>query len=194
MTESLPRLGIIVASVRDGRAGLPIAEWFLDAARRHGAFVPELIDLKAVALPLLDEPHHPRLRKYTRESTHAWSRTVAALEAVVIVTAEYNHGIPPALVNALDHVSVEWNYKAAGFVSYGGQSGGMRAVQMTKPMLSALKMVPIVEAVAIPFFTQQMDEGRFNGNDAQAKAAEAMLTELARWTTALRTLRAPASS
>ena len=187
----MPKLGVVVASVREGRSGLGIAQWFVDRARVHGGFDVTLIDLKAVGLPLLDEPHHPRLRQYQQETTKAWSAIVAPLDAFVFVTAEYNHGAPPALVNALDHLSLEWNYKAAGCVSYGGISGGIRAVQMLKPMLLALKMVPIVEAVPIPFFTQMMDKesGTFMPTEVFDKGAATMLDELKRWDAALATLR-----
>ena len=188
----MPKLGVIVGSVREGRAGLPIAQWFIDRARAHGGFDVSLIDLKEVGLHLLDEPHHPRLRQYQQETTKAWSATVSALDAFVFVTAEYNHGAPPALVNALDHLSLEWNYKAAGLVSYGGVSGGIRAVQLLKPMLLSLKVVPVVEAVPIPFFSQMMDKesGTFKGSEILEKGAVTMLDELKRWDTALATLRA----
>lgn len=187
----MPTLGVVVASTREGRGGLPVAQWFAGIANGHAGFEVELIDLAAVNLPMLEEPNHPRLQKYTSDSTKAWSATVAAMDAFVFVTPEYNHGAPPALVNALDHVYVEWNYKAAGFVSYGGISGGLRSVQMTKPILNALKMVPIVEAVTLPFFTKMLDDtGVFTGGESQERAAVVMLDELARWSTALRSLRA----
>ena len=186
----MAQLGIIIASVREGRGGLPVAEWFLEIARQHGGFDAQLIDLMAVNLPMLEEPHHPRVQKYTDDRTRAWSATVAAVDAFVFVTPEYNYGSPPALVNALDHLYVEWNYKPAGFVSYGGVSGGLRSVQMTKQILSSLKIVPIVEAVALPFFTKMVSEGVFAGGEAQHKAATAMLDELVRWSAALRPLRA----
>ena len=187
----MPQLGIVISSVREGRAGLAIAEWFIQRARAHGGFDPTLIDLKKVGLPLLEEPHHPRLQKYTQDTTKAWSATVKGLDAFVFVTAEYNYSTPPALLNALDHLYVEWNYKAAGFVSYGGISGGLRSVQMLKQTVAALKMVPIVEAVALSFFTQQVDKesGAFTGTDAHEKAASVMLDELLRWNSALATLR-----
>jgi NAD(P)H-dependent FMN reductase len=187
----MSRLGVIVASTREGRAGLPIADWFLGLARQHGAFDVEVLDLKAIDLPLLEEPNHPRVQRYTQDKTKAWSAQVAGCDAFVIVTPEYNFSSPPALVNALDHLYVEWNYKAAGFVSYGGISGGLRSVQMTKLLLTTLKMVPIYEAVTIPFYSQQLDadSGAFKGNETQEKGASQMLTELARWTNALRTLR-----
>lgn len=187
----MPKLGIIIASVREGRGGLPVAEWFATLARAHGAFDVTLIDLKAVDLPLLDEPEHPRLKKYRRDKTKEWSATIAALDAFVVVTPEYNYGSPPALVNALDHLYVEWNYKAIGFVSYGGVSGGTRSVQMTRSIVTSLKMVPIVEAVHIPFYTKLLDQAsrRFNGGEVHEKAAKTMLDELARWTAALGSLR-----
>jgi NAD(P)H-dependent FMN reductase len=187
----MPKLGVILASVREGRAGHSVAQWFVKVARAHAGFDVHLIDLREVNLPLLEEPQHPRLQQYTGERTRAWSALVASMDAFVIVTPEYNYGSPPALVNALDHVYVEWNYKAASFVSYGGVSGGLRSVQMTKQILATLKVVPIVEAVTVPFFTQFVDtETReFTGTDAHVKAANVMLSELVRWTAALTALR-----
>jgi NAD(P)H-dependent FMN reductase len=108
----------------------------------------------------------------------------------MFVTPEYNYTIPPALVNALDHLYHEWSYKACAFVSYGGASGGMRAVQTAKLMVTGFKMVPIVEAVNIHFYTQLMENGVFNGNETHDKAAVVMLDELLRWTNALTPLRA----
>lgn len=185
----MPRLGVIVASVREGRAGGPVAEWFTDVAKAHGAFEVEVLDLKTWDLPLLSEPNHPRLAQYTQEKTKRWSAAVAACDAYAIVTPEYNFGAPPALINALDHLYVEWNYKAAGFVSYGGISGGLRSVQHTKSILTTFKLVPIVEAVAIPFIVKQVENGTFNADAKHTKSAELMLDELARWTKALDALR-----
>jgi NAD(P)H-dependent FMN reductase len=184
-------LGVVVASTREGRVGIAVGEWFVAAVRAHGRVDPTLIDLKELALPMLEERHHPRLRKYEQEKTKAWSATVASQDAFVFVTPEYNHGTPPGLVNALDHVYIEWNYKAAAFVSYGGMSGGIRGVQMTKPILTALKMVPLVEAVAIPFVTRLLDPGTgaFKGEEQYDKAAVVMLDELTRWTGALASMR-----
>jgi len=185
----MPTLSVIVASVREGRAGDPIARWFMPRAQEHGKFDVQLVDLKDVNLPLLSEPHHPRLKKYQQETTKAWSAIVGASDAFVFVTPEYNYTLPPALVNALDHLYHEWSYKACGFVSYGGVAGGMRAVQTAKLMATGFKMVPIVEAVNIPFFTQLMENGVFKGSEIHGKAAAVMLDELLRWTDALKPLR-----
>jgi NAD(P)H-dependent FMN reductase len=184
-------LQVIVASTRDERKGPLIAEWFMRQARARGQFSVELVDLREVALPLFDEPHHPRLQKYEHEHTKRWSAIVQRADAFVFVTPEYNFGTPPSLVNALDYLVKEWAYKPAGFVSYGGVSAGLRGVQMSKQMVGALRMVPVVEAVAIPFFPQHIDAatGVFDPGEVQAQAAAAMLNELQKLANALKPLR-----
>jgi NAD(P)H-dependent FMN reductase len=143
-----------------------------------------------MALPLLDEPHHPRLRKYEKAHTHAWSKSVEGADAFTFVTPEYNFGMPPSLLNAIDFVYVEWNYKPASFVSYGGVSGGLRSTQMAKLPLTSVKVMPIFEQVTIPFVNKQIDAGgTFTPTDAQHKAAADMLDELHRWATALKPMR-----
>ncbi len=187
-----PELLIIIASTRPGRAGLPIGEWVRDRAANHGGFAVTVADLAEINLPLLDEPNHARLHQYTHQHTKRWSATVAAADALVIVMPEYNHGYTAPLKNAIDYLHREWQHKPVGLVSYGGVVGGTRAVQQLKPVLAALKMVPMVEAVPIPFFQRHMSDGqRFEGSEALSDAVTAMLNELARWTTALRSLRAP---
>jgi len=168
-----------------------VAEWFFGRAREHGKFTVELIDLKQVDLPLLDEPHHPRLQKYEHEHTRQWSDRIQRTDAFVFVTPEYNYGPSPALLNALDYLYKEWNYKAAGFVSYGGMSGGLRAVQITKQVLTTLKIVPLVEAVAVPFFAKRIEHNIFKSDDVLDTSATIMLDELARWNEALTVLRTP---
>ena len=186
----MPKLGVVLVSVREGRVGPAICDWFLERAREHGGFELEVIDLKAVDLPLLREPNHPRLRKYSEAKTIEWSATVAGCDAFVFVSPEYNFSTPPSLVNALDHLYHEWSYKAAGLVSYGGASGGLRAAQMTRLMLTTFKMVPIVEGVSIPFVGKSITDGKLAPTDALDRTARALLDELARWTTALEVLRA----
>jgi NAD(P)H-dependent FMN reductase len=189
-TNGKPKLEILVTSTREQRGGLAVARWFEGFAERHGRFATELVDLQRVDLPLLDEPNHPMQRRYERAHTKAWSERVAAADAFVFVVPEYNHGMPPALLNALDFLYHEWNYKPAAFVSYGGLSGGVRSVQMAKPVLTILKMMPIPEAVAVPFYTQHVSPaGAFEPGDVLDKGATTMLDELSRWTVALKTMR-----
>jgi len=185
----MPKLTVIVASVREGRSGESIAKWFVERATQHGRFDVQVADLRELNLPILDEPHHPRLKKYQHDSTKRWSAIVDGSDAFVFVTPEYNYTLPPALVNALDTVYVEWTYKPVAFVSYGGASGGMRSVQTAKLMVTGFKMMPMVEAVNIPFYTQLIENGVFKSNETHDKAVGPMLDELLRWSEALKTLR-----
>jgi NAD(P)H-dependent FMN reductase len=187
----MSKLMIIIASTRPGRAGLPVARWFIERAQLHQGFELELVDLAELALPLLDEPKHPRLRQYTKTHTHEWSATVNDADAFVFVTAEYNHGYPASLKNAIDYLHHEWLYKPVGFVSYGGVAAGTRAMQQLKQVVTAVKMVPLFEAVNIPFVAQFIDaEGVVQANEVMEQAAGQMLDELLRVEAALRPLRA----
>ena len=186
---SLPRLVVVIGSTRPVRVGPSVAEWFAERARARARFELEVVDLKAVALPLLDEEKHPRLGDYAREHTRRWSATIGAADAFVFVTPEYNTSAPPALVNALDYLYKEWSYKPAAFVSYGGISGGTRAVQALKLILCTLRMVPIFESVAIPFVTNHVSEGKFRSSETIDRSADLLLDELRRWSDALVVLR-----
>ena len=183
------KLHVIFASTREGRQGLPIAEWVVEQARAHGKFEPRLVDLREMNLPLFDEPKHPRFRQYEHAHTKAWSALVDAADAFVFVTPEYNYNMPPALVNAIDYLFQEWAYKPASVVSYGGVSGGTRSAQMTRLMLTGLKVMPLPEAVSVPFFSKMIVDGKFVPGELQEKSAAAMLDELERWSRALATLR-----
>ena len=186
----MPRLSIIIGSTRPGRAGLPIADWFADRARAHGGFEIDVVDLAELNLPMLDEPNHPRLRQYTHQHTKDWSARVAGSDAFVIVTPEYNHGYSAAVKNAIDYLHHEWHYKPVGFVSYGGVAAGTRAMQQLKQVVTALRMLPLTDAVNIPFHTQFLDDdGRVQANEVMEQAADVMLDELARVADALRPLR-----
>jgi len=183
-------LKIIIASTRPGRKGPSIAEWIYKKALTHSSFSVELIDLAAVNLPFLDEPEHPRLKKYHHEHTKKWSAIIDNADAYIMVTPEYNYGMPAPLKNALDFLFHEWAQKPVGLVSYGGVSGGMRGVQMLKQVVTALKMMPLPESIPITFFAKHIDEkGVFNADDTLEKSAGALLNELARWAGALKTMR-----
>jgi len=187
----MPRLMIIVGSTRPGRAGLPITQWLLAQARTHGGFDIDLVDLAELNLPLLDEPHLPRLRQYTQQHTKDWSAIVEASDAFVFVTPEYNFGYPASVKNAIDYLHSEWHHKPVGFVSYGGVAAGTRAVQQLKQVVTTLRMLPVFESVNIPWHPQFIADGKFNATDVLDHAAKAMLDELARTEAALRPLRAP---
>lgn len=188
-----PKLHVIVCSTRPGRVGLAVGRWFHGFASQHGGFDAALVDLADFALPVYDEPRHPRLQQYEHEHTRRWSRSVAAADAYVFVTPEYNGMPPPALTNALDYVYREWNYKPCGFVGYGGVAGGQRAVQVARLHAVSLKMVPLVEGVAVPMVASLLDgSGAFGSNELIDTSARALLDELLRWAGALQPLRAGA--
>jgi NAD(P)H-dependent FMN reductase len=188
---SQPTLQIIIASTRPGRVGEPVADWFEREAVAHGGFHVERVDLAKWDLPLLDEPNHPRLRRYVHQHTRDWSASVAAADAFAFVMPEYNYGMNAALKNAIDYLHHEWAYKPVGFVSYGGVSAGTRAVQMAKQVVTAVRMTPVYEAVSIPFVAQLLNEDRteLHANEVMEQAAHAMLDELVRVEAAMRTLR-----
>ncbi|MGD0874958.1 MAG: NAD(P)H-dependent oxidoreductase [Acidimicrobiales bacterium] len=185
----MPILTVIIASTRPGRAGLPVAAWFVEHARAHGAFEVRVADLAEIDLPLLDEPNHPRLRQYTKRHTIEWSAIIDASDAFVFVTPEYNYGYPASLKNAIDYLHQEWLRKPVGFVSYGGVAAGTRSVQQLKQVVTCLSMMPLNEAVAIPFFTEFIEDGKVKANQIMVQAADAMLDQLARVEAAMRPLR-----
>lgn len=183
------KLHTIVTSTRPGRIGPSIAQWFNDFAAEHGKFDPVLVDLAAFNLPIFNEPEHPRLRNYHHAHTKAWSESVAEADAVVFVTPEYNFGPPPSLLNALNYLSLEWNYMPAGFVSYGGISGGLRAVQVTKEILTTFKVMPIPEGVPMPMVFSNLENGKLKPADIYKTSAATMLDELHKWAESMKALR-----
>jgi NAD(P)H-dependent FMN reductase len=185
----MPRLLIVIASTRPGRRGLSVAQWFAEQARAHAGFDVEVADLAEIALPLLDEPNDSDRRAYVHDHTMAWSATVDAADAVVLVMPEYNRTFTAPLKNALDYLYEEWNYKPVGVVSYGGASGGLRAAYAIKPALVALRMVPIDDGVTISFVRRHIVDGRLQASEAIDESAASMLDELSRLSGALAGLR-----
>lgn len=184
-----PRLATIICSTRPGRVGHHVGRWFHGVASSHTAFDPVLIDLAQVGLPLLDEPNHPLSGQYTREHTLNWSQQIDEVDAVVFVVPEYNHSFNAASKNAIDYLNREWNDKSVGFVSYGGVAGGTRAVQALKPVILAVKAVPVLESVNIPGIGGLIVKDTFAPPEGLEDAALVMLDELARREHCLSNLR-----
>lgn len=188
------KLLVIIASTRPGRVGAAVSEWFEKIVKLDKRFEVSVADLLKIDLPFLDEPNHPAMQLYTKDHTKKWSKTIEATDAFVIITPEYNFSAPASLINALDYLYKEWNYKAVGYVSYGGMSGGMRSVEHIKHLTTTLKMVSIYEAVNIPFVSAKIKDGKFIPDEHNEKAAEIMLDEIFRWSNALKTLRVSSKS
>ena len=173
----MPTLQIIVSSTRPGRVGRTVGEWFASLARDHGAFDVELVDLAEVGLPFFDEPRHPRLRDYEHEHTRRWSETVERADAFAFVMPEYNFGFNAELKNAIDFLWHEWNDKPVALVPYGGVSGGLRAAQMVKPVLTSVKLRFAGEA-PIPFVHDRVQDGRIEANEPMRSGAKGALDAL----------------
>ncbi|MET3647340.1 NADPH-dependent FMN reductase [Phyllobacterium ifriqiyense] len=185
------KLNIIIASTRPGRGGPAVAKWFKEFAKQDGKFDPVLIDLADFKLPVYDEPNHPRMKKYEHAHTKKWSEAIEPADAYIFVMPEYDYNAPPSLINALVYLWNEWNYKPVSFVSYGGVSGGLRATESVKGLISALRMVSLAESVPIPSYQQFInDDGVFTPNELITTSASTVLTELAKWAGALKPLRA----
>lgn len=182
-------LKILVTSSRPGRSGPAIARWVQSVAEKHPEFRVSVVDLAELNLPFMDEPHHPKRRDYQHEHTKNWSRIVDEADAFVVVAAEYNHSFTAVFKNALDFLFHEWHHKPVGFVGYGGVAGGTRAIQAMKPVLTSLGMMPLAEAVYLPFFQTQLVSGAFVATDDQVKSAQGMLDAVAHWTKALAPMR-----
>src|SRR6478672_3516827 len=184
-------LKIIVGSTRPVSRGPAIASWVADTASRTGAFDRvDVLDLAEVNLPFLDEPHHPKLGRYTKPHTLAWAREIDTADALVIITPEYNSGFPAPLKNAIDFLHAEWKNKALGVVTYGGgASGGARAGRMLSPVTTALGLVTAEHTVAISGASGQVVAGEFVPTSTDDSSATAMLTELAELEADLRPVR-----
>ncbi len=184
------KLSVIIGSTRPGRAGVPVAKWVYSEAVSHGAFDVELLYLAEFGLPLLDEPKHPRLQQYEHEHTKRWSKAIGAADAFLFVTPEYDYFTSAALVNALQFLSIEWRYKAAGVVSYGGISGGLRASQELRQLIGNLNMMAIPQTVPVPFFTKFISDEKIFAPEPPVKEGLTLaLDELTKWSGALKSLR-----
>ncbi len=169
---------IVVGSVREGRVGLPIAEWVRSEAEKTGRFDIDFVDLKELGLPFMDEPNHPRFATYTHQHTKDWSARVTAAEAFIFVTPEYNYSYSPALKNAIDYLSNEWWRKPLGFVSYGGVSSGTRGVTALMPVTTALGLVRVGANVELAFGGQQVKDGVFEPGEKESGIIARELEEI----------------
>jgi NAD(P)H-dependent FMN reductase len=181
-------VAIILGSTRPGRNGEAVAKWVHELAGKREDARFELLDVKDFDLPLLDEPVPPSQGKYSREHTRRWAATIARFDAYVFVTAEYNHGIPGALKNAIDFLYREWNNKAAGFVGY-GSAGGVRSVEHLRAVMAELQVADVRAQVALSLVGDFENYSKFKPAAHQEKMLNTMLDQLIGWGRALKALR-----
>ncbi|MEV1052919.1 NAD(P)H-dependent oxidoreductase [Streptomyces sp. NPDC049887] len=178
MSSERIRVAVILASVRKGRFGPTIANWFISTAAQRDDIETDLIDLADFPLPtaLTDEPT-PEVAEMHR----AFSARLAEADGFVIVTPEYNHSFPASLKVAADWTQMEWHAKPVGFVGYGGLAGGLRAVQQLKHIFTELHAVPVRDAVSFHGPWGQFDENGALIDPTDAEAAAKVLWDKLGW-------------
>lgn len=115
-------------------------------------------------------------KSYDDDRVAAWSRAIDACDAFVFVTPEYNHGVPGAFKNAVDHLGPEWSEKAVGFVGY-GSIGGVRAIEQWRGILANFRMVDVRSEINVSLFHEVVD-GEIVLAERRAGELDALLTEL----------------
>ncbi|RST07632.1 NADPH-dependent oxidoreductase [Streptomyces sp. WAC05374] len=189
-TTSPLTLAVIVASNREGRFGPVIADWFLAHATQHTDFATDVIDLGDPGNEL------PTALSYdpapaVRDKLAGLSTRLAAADAFVVLTPEYNHSFPASIKNLIDWHYTEWQAKPVGFVSYGGLSGGLRAVEQLRQVFAEMHAVTVRDTVSFHNARGHFDdEGRHKDPTAPDAAAKTMLDQLAWWGHALRDAKA----
>ncbi|MFG1886383.1 NADPH-dependent FMN reductase [Micromonospora sp. NPDC049051] len=186
MTTQRLRLAVIVGSTRQGRFGPVVAEWFVDQARRHDGFEIDVVDLTEVDLP----PSLGGFGAPRPAAVEALAPRLAAADAFVVVTPEYNHSYPASVKIAIDWYRDEWRAKPVGFVSYGGVSGGLRAVEHLRLVFAELHATTVRDTVSFHSCWERFDE---SGTPVEPQgcnnAAKTVLDQLGWWGWALRDAR-----
>lgn len=183
-------VAVVLGTVRDGRFGPAVAEWLTGQAGVRSDLDTDLIDLARHPLPTDLSGHAGTADPETGRVRDRLSARLAAADAFVVVTPEYNHSVPAGLKNALDWFLDEWAAKPVGFVSYGGMGGGLRAVEHLRQIFAELHAVTVRETVSFHNVWQDTDgQGGVRGSEASRSAAKAMLDQLAWWGRALRRAR-----
>ena len=188
MKDQVLRVAIILGSTRPGRNGEAVCQWIYGIAKKRSDATFELVDIKDFNLPLLDEPIPPSMGQYYQEHTKVWSLKIDSFDAYVFVTAEYNHGIPGALKNAIDFLFKEWNNKVAGFVSY-GSAGGVRAVEQLRLVMAELQVATVRAQVQLSLFTDFENFSKFKPALYNENSVNTMLDQVIAWGCALKVLR-----
>ncbi len=185
-------VAIILGSTRPGRNGEAVARWVYEIAKKRIDAEFEFVDIKDFNLPLLDEPVPPSQGQYSKEHTTVWSAKIDSFDGYIFVTAEYNHGIPGALKNAIDFLYQEWNNKAAGFVSY-GSAGGVRSVEHLLLVMAELQVADVRAQVTLSLFTDFENFTKFKPASYHEKSFNDMLDQVIAWGAALKAVRTKTS-
>jgi NAD(P)H-dependent FMN reductase len=184
MSTERIRLAVLIGSVRDGRFGPTVANWFAGQVTQRDDFELDLIDLAELPLPLaISSKPEPAGAAALADLTPR----LAGADAFVVVTPEYNHSYPAALKNAIDWHFEQWQAKPVAFVAYGGLSGGLRAVEHLRQVFAELHAVTVRDTVSFHGAAYVFDaDGEPKDQAGPAAAAKTMLDQLSWWANALR--------
>jgi NAD(P)H-dependent FMN reductase len=149
---------VLYGSYRSDRMGIRLANFVIEGLRARGEDV-ELIDAKAIDLPMLDRMY----KEYPKGEAPAALKTLAAkirgADGFVFITGEYNWGMQPGLKNLTDHFLEEWFWRPAAIASYSaGRFGGVRAALAWHGTLSEMGMVVISNTLAVGPIAQTLSE------------------------------------
>ncbi|MGW7412826.1 NADPH-dependent FMN reductase [Streptomyces sp. NPDC054863] len=183
-TDKPIRVAVIIGSNREGRYAPVISDWFLSRAEDFGALDVDVVDVAAVDLPtaLSFQPSDAVQAERARVAER-----LEAADAFVVITPEYNHSYPAGLKSLIDWHNAEWHAKPVGFVSYGGLSGGLRAVEHLRQVFAELHAVTIRDTVSFHGPWGQFDEDGQHTSPAEPDAAaKSLLDSLTWWAHALR--------
>lgn len=185
------QVAILYGSVREARQGIKAAR-FIDVQLCERGHATYLIDAKECRLPLLDRMYKEYPKGEAPEVMEKLAAIFRAVDAFVVVSGEYNHGIPPALKNLLDHFLEEYFWRPSAIVCYsGGSFGGVRAAMQLRMTLAELGMPSIPSLFPVPKVQDAFDEeGRAKDPAAWEKRVTRFLGELEWYAQALKEQRA----
>ncbi len=181
------KIAIITGSVRNNRDGSRVVKFTEKVARERGWEVTT-IDPSVIELPLLQEMY-----KQMKEPAEKFSyihNTFNDADGFIIVSAEYNHSVPPALKNLLDHFREEYFFKTSAIISYSsGPFGGVRAVEHLRAICSELRMPSIPTAMSVSKVHESIDENGDSVNGDYERRSKRFLDEFQWFLEAMKTQR-----
>jgi NAD(P)H-dependent FMN reductase len=186
------KVKVILGSTREGRHGEKVGNLIHKLALTQPEWEVEYLDLKALNLPMFAEATSPSFRESIEglpAVVQEWSRKIEEADAYIIVTAEYNHGYPAPLKNAIDWLFKEWNRKPVAFVSYGALLGGGRAVEQLRQVAAELHMVSIRSQMFFPMVWEAFEENGEPKDKHVSERAKQFFEELTWWGEALKVAR-----
>jgi NAD(P)H-dependent FMN reductase len=153
------RFVILYGSVRETRQGIKAARFIVNQLARRG-HTTTLIDPLEHRLPLLDRMYKEYPKGNAPPVLEALAETYRAADGFVVISGEYNNGIPPALKNLLDHFLEEYFFRPSAIVCYSaGAFGGVRAAMQLRMTLAELGMPSIPSIYPIPHVQDAFDDG-----------------------------------